>query len=243
MAYNFTEKNKAFNFLTSSLKSKLIYADIFFILFAFLLGVFSWKNIINYIPPHLGLEYDYSIPNIYNFLKWLAVSYIFFALWTHSRQIIHAALSAIFLCIFLDDAFELHEKVNAFTSQLLGISAHYAGAFLLMALAVTAGLLAWSAVRKSSKESRVQAKLVIILLGCLVFVGGGLDTFQSEVRDILPRKYSWHLSYGIGVLEDGFELIIASLALLSSQRFLEKHIKENINNVSKKENEKFMEIY
>jgi len=231
MTNNFIKQKQVIYFLASASKSKLIYTDIFFIVLALFLGFISWKNIINYIPIHLGLEYDYSIPNIYNFLKWMAVSYAFFALWTHSLQIIHAVLSVIFISIFFDDSFEIHEKINATLSQLSGVPAHYAGAFLLMALAFTAGLLTWFAVKKSSNESRAQAKIITILLGCLVIVGGGLDAFQSEIRDIFPRKYSWHLAYAVGVLEDGLELIIASLILLASRTFLKEYIKKNSHSI------------
>lgn len=188
-----------------------------FILMALFLGVMVWSYTIDHVPARLGLEYDYSFGNIYNFFKWLAVSFVFFALWTHGAQIIHASFSIIFMGVFLDDAFELHEKINSITSKGLGIQANYAGVILLLGLTVISGFLIFIAWRRSNKESRAQANIIIMLMGFLIFFGGAIDTLQSDL--------SGGLAYGFGVIEDGLELIVASIVLTTSRDFLEKAIK------------------
>lgn len=198
------------------MKSRLIKLDLFFISMALILGIMVWQNVIGYVPARLGLEYDYSIGNIYNFSKWLAVAFVFFALWTHSHQPIHIVLSIVFTGVFVDDAFEVHEKINAITARISGIPAHYAGAILLIALSAAAGFLMWVVWSKSDKNSQLQARVVIILMGFLVLFGGGLDTLQSD--------FSGNLAYGIGVFEDGVELLVASTVLVASRIFLKEYV-------------------
>jgi hypothetical protein len=198
------------------MKSRLIKLDLLFISMALILGIMVWQNVIGYVPARLGLEYDYSIGNIYNFSKWLAVAFVFFALWTHSHQPIHIALSIVFTGVFVDDAFEVHEKINAITARISGIPAHYAGAILLIALSAAAGFLMWVVWSKSDKNSQLQARVVIILMGFLVLFGGGLDTLQSD--------FSGNLAYGIGVFEDGVELLVASTVLVASRIFLKEYV-------------------
>lgn len=190
--------------------------DLFFVFLASLLGIMAWHNKIEYVPATFGLEYDYSIANIYNFFKWIAVAFMLFALWTHSHQFIHAVLSIIFTIVFIDDAFEVHEKINSATANIIGIPAHYAGAILLIFLSAAAGILVRAVWNKSKKKSQLQARMILILMGCLVLFGGGLDTIQSN--------FSGNLAYAIGVIEDGVELVIASLVLISSREFLEDAI-------------------
>lgn len=199
-------------------KSKLIKLDLFFILLASFLGIMVWQSGIEYVPARLGLEYDRSIGNIYNFFKWLAVAFLFFAVWTHSHQPIHAILSIIFLGVFIDDAFEVHEKINAVTARITGIPAHHAGVLLLIFLSSIAGALLWSVWSKSKSESKLQAKITAILIGFLIFFGGGLDTIQSS--------FSGNLAYGIGVIEDGVELIVASIVFIFSREFLKDFLHE-----------------
>lgn len=207
--------------------SPLIKIDIIFIMTATFLAFMSWMDFIDRVPPRLGLEYDYSIANIYNFLKWLAIAFVFFALWTHSRKTIHLYLSLVFTGVFFDDAFELHERANAIISSAFNIPAHYAGAFLLAALAFVAATVIWLAWKKADAKSKIHAKKITLLISCLIIFGGGLDTLQSEISNVVPQAYSSPVAHGVGIIEDGLELLIASLVLMASRSFLMEVIRNN----------------
>jgi len=178
-----------------------------------------WHSAISHVPARLSLEYDYSFGNIYNFLKWLAVSFVFFLLWVHNRQAIHASFSVVFMGVFIDDAFEIHEKMNSVTSEALGIPANHAGVILLLGLTLISGFFIFIAWRNSNTKSRMQSNVIIMLMSCLIFFGGGLDAIQSELSGVL--------AYGFGIIEDGLELMIASTVLTTSRKFLEEAMKFN----------------
>ncbi len=86
----------------------------------------------------------------------------------------------------------------------------------MIALSAAAGFLMWVVWSKSDKNSQLQARVVIILMGFLVLFGGGLDTLQSD--------FSGNLAYGIGVFEDGVELLVASTVLVASRIFLKEYV-------------------
>lgn len=215
--------------LNSAKKSVFIWIDLFFIFTALLLGFLNWKNIISAIPFNFGLEYDYSFGNIYNLSKWFFISITFIILWTRSRQPLYVALSVVFAGVFFDDAFQVHEKVNSAISLLLSVPSHYVGVFLLLGLTFFSGILILASWKSSSVESRLYARNIAFLVVVLILVGGGLDTLQSEVYDISPRKFAWHLTYGIGVIEDGLELLIASMILIYSKLVLDGTADEKEN--------------
>lgn len=195
----------------------LVVTDGLFILTALLCGVAAWVGLLDRVPRRLGLEYDQSIANIWNYLKWAGVSVLFAHLWRVSHSPVHLAASVIFLAIFLDDAFELHEAANGLLAQMAGgMARHQMGAVVLIVLALGAGLLMALAWHQSDKATRAGMVPVIALTAALIVVGGSLDLVQSEVGAWVPPAVGRILGFGIGVLEDGAELVFGSLILAAT---------------------------
>lgn len=192
----------------------LISVDILFILTAFFGGFAVWIGGLDQMPRRLGLEYDHSLGNIWNYLKWAVIAGLFARLWWQHRAPVHAAAAVIFTGVFLDDALELHEASNAILSGLTGgLAPHRAGAVLLIVLALGAGaLMAW-AWRRSSPPVRHAMLPIVGVTVLLIVLGGGLDLLQSEVQDWAGPATGRILRFGVGLLEDGTELLLASLIL------------------------------
>lgn len=195
----------------------MVVTDGLFILTALLCGFAAWVGLLDRVPRRLGLEYDQSIANIWNYLKWAGVSVLFAHLWRVSRSPVHLAASVIFLAVFLDDAFELHEAMNGLLAQMAGgMARHQVGAIGLVLLALGAGLLIAFAWHQSDKAARAGVVPVIGLTAALIVVGGSLDLVQSEVGAWVSLAPARILGFGIGLLEDGAELIFGSLILAAT---------------------------
>ncbi|MFN7225431.1 MAG: hypothetical protein ACK4MS_15585 [Paracoccaceae bacterium] len=195
----------------------LISIDILFILTALLCGFAVWMGWLDQMPRRLGLEYDHSLGNIWNYLKWVVIAGLFARLWWQGRAPVHAAAALVFAGVFFDDALELHEAVGARVASLMqGPTVHHAESMLLIILALGAWGLVTLAWRGSSPSARRDMSGILVLTGLLIVLGGSLDLLQSEVRDWVPATAGRILGFGIGLLEDGTELILASLILAST---------------------------
>lgn len=201
-------------FRSDSFCRGLLVTDGLFILIALLCGFAVWVGVLDRMPRQLGLEYDHSFANIWNYLKWAVVCVLFALLWRRSQSAVHLAASVIFLAIFLDDAFELHETANGFFARMSGgMARHRVGGIVLVVMALGAGLLMALAWRTSDKASRAGLVPVIGLIAALIVVGGGLDLMQSEVATWGTPAMGRILGFGIGLVEDGAELVFGSLIL------------------------------
>jgi len=130
------------------------------------------------------------------------------------------AWSFTFFLIFLDDYFEFHEIVGMYLTQtmsfdmiygeLTGFAIHGFCSFLVL----TAGFFV---CQKDSPEQTSTYLLFVLYLVALVFFGVGVDAAHSYVNHhYIPVSETFMVLF-----EDGMEMIILSLMLLTATGFVQ----------------------
>lgn len=181
---------------------------------ALVAGGAAWLGWLESNPRHLGLAHEHSIANVWNYLKWALIAALFSHLWWSNPVPLYGAAAVVFGAVFLDDAFELHEKANALVSLFAGnLAPQRAGAVVLGILSLGAAGVMAKAWSHSPQEARNRLKPLLKVTVFLIFVGGGLDLAESEARNMFLGSAGKMLGFALGILEDGTELIIGSAIL------------------------------
>jgi len=118
----------------------------------------------------------------------------------------------LFLFLFLDDAFSLHERIGGQIKEglglerALGLRSQDYGELLFMGVArvVIFGGIILSYIKGSPKFKKFSADMIVLFIG-LVFFGVFFDMVHS-----LARHVQW-LNIILGTIEDGGEMIIVSM--------------------------------
>jgi hypothetical protein len=197
----------------------LIAVDLLLIGLAFALAAAAALGLAERGPRFLGLAHDHSLANLWNILKWALVTVILAVLWRNRRSPVLGAAALVFLGVFLDDAFLLHEQANALIADRAGTwAAHDVGVGTLVVLALGAGALMAMAWRRSAPDARSAMQQILVLTLALIAVSGSLDWLASEVSGRTEGSLKYYASFGIGLVEDGSELIFGSLILATTIR-------------------------
>jgi hypothetical protein len=163
--------------------------------------------------PSFNLERQGSVAEYFNYMKWLACGLAVLWLFANKRLPLYLAWSALFFYCLVDDAESLRFIVGhwiasglswgpafALTAQELGelAAAGIAGVILIGALAVTS-------FRNTDKDAAEFSMHLLPWLAALIFFGVGVDM----VHAMFARMPT--LSFWLGVVEDGGEMIVASV--------------------------------
>ncbi len=176
--------------------------------------------------PLIKIQFDYGLPEISNFVKYLAVGALLLLGTNRAGQRVWWPMAAVFVFLFLDDAFRIHENVSdwigaTFLQEITGPgkTASTVGQlpYYVIVGPVIFGLAALS-VKRASGRARTLAWRFFILLCLLAFFSAGIDFLNSY---IIERFFpDWVGSIG-SMIENGGELIIISLcvwcAILAAQ--------------------------
>ena len=168
-----------------------------------------------------GIGNDRGFAANFLYLQEVAVVLIATVLFLHHRrEFVIGVLAAMFLYVFLDDAFLLHERVGLWLGEALQFPAFGSmrpqdlgeiitfGAFGL----IFAGLLGFASLRGSADERRT-AQVLLGLLALLGFCGVGFDALHM----LLDQP---GLAMPLALLEDGGEMMVISGFLCYSYRLL-----------------------
>lgn len=162
-------------------------------------------------PDFWNIGRDWSAGEIFNYIKWLAISGIFASAFLHYRHPIYACLSVVFLLILADDSLQLHERSGSLPlidvagnlplTQALSEVLFW---FVLGLLCLGIILTVW---RKTPKEIRRKLWTVLLLFSGVVASGVVVDFFHQFTGE--KTVFSGVLL----LLEDGGEMFFASLML------------------------------
>jgi hypothetical protein len=179
------------------------------------------KQAIAEIPHWMDVAADWSLPEMFNYFKWLMIVVALLAIASRERAWSAVVWAAVFLMIFLDDAFQLHESLGTGLAASADFRnmAYFRGQdfgeiaiFGLMGL-VVALLLIKHSPRKGTL-SYVLAKRYLTIVGGLVVFGVLVDAAHIVIQMMTAGyRYGWPISYAIGLIEDGGEMVVASFAV------------------------------
>ena len=181
-----------------------------------LLGFYVYATIeptINSLP--FSPENDRGYPEMFQYLKWCLIIVMFFIVAWKRRYPSYIVWALVFTYFLLDDAFRIHERFGGVMAEYvtftppLGLRAQDIGEFTIVALAGTILLIAIAfAYNKGSPLFRAASKDILLLIAGLVFFGVIVDMAHISIFSFIAN---WKLDYTIGLIEDGGEMIMASL--------------------------------
>ncbi|MCF2905705.1 hypothetical protein L0666_11965 [Octadecabacter sp. CECT 8868] len=162
----------------------------------------------------------WSIPSIYIYLKWVVASLVLaIAARKHGEKWLGLA-ALVFLILLIDDSGEIHESIGRAIGPLLPFeNAYYLRAqdyASLIGMALLAflvfGTLALSH-QSSPPKARIWPRRLVYLILSLAFFGVVMDLLHGIVRQS-GRGGSWNLLEVVAILEDGGEMMVASVLLV-----------------------------
>lgn len=167
--------------------------------------------------PLFSVEQDMGYPEMYQYQKffWITALLIYFS--RKNRSLHYIAWGLVFTYMLFDDAMQLHERIggliaaNLAFAPPLGLRLQDLGE---LAVTATAGAplsigLAW-AYWSGSRTFRKVSQDIALLLLILVFFGVFFDMVLVVLYTI---GLSWEVLFVFEVVEDGGEMLAASLIL------------------------------
>ena len=188
----------------------LFSVDLFFIAATAVTGVFAAIGMMETIPAILNIGRDWSAPETFNYLKWLAIASVFLLAYLRQGKSIYAVLSAIFLILMLDDSLEVHEQVGTLASVALVQHEGYrdiAQIVYWLILAASFLFLLRQTLPRTSRAVREQLTPMLVPFAGLAFFGVFVDFLHSfaEVGSVGAGLFI--------LIEDGAELLLISCLL------------------------------
>jgi len=194
------------------LLSLLVGADLVFFAIQFLLPFFpSMGN-----NPLLFIQKDGGYPEMYQYLKWFWIIILLIYMVKLKRSFCYGAWALVFTYFLCDDALRTREVIASKIAQKLSIIPPFglrlqdlgelAVAGVVCALMVVLIALAcWY----GSKAFRKYSCDMLLLIVLLAFFG----VFADLGYIILFQLFDWKVMLIVGVLEEGGEMLVASLIL------------------------------
>jgi hypothetical protein len=183
-------------------------------------AVLKSLDIISSIPEYLKVTQDHALPEDFNYLKWAVI--VVALVWVALRDRWFPAFlwALIFGLILTDDAFQLHESLGNLLSLhlnlqdalfLFGSDLGEILVFLTMGLVVAVLILVfWR--QMDDRATRLSARYLAVIAG-LAFFGVGIDALHQVLSHAFAVEDSgFFLAKVFGLVEDGGEMLVASLA-------------------------------
>jgi hypothetical protein len=187
----------------------LLFADLAFIVLHSIDILTPFLN--NSLLP-LGRERGY--PEMYQYLKWFWIIILLGCLSISRRSFSYISWGLVFTYFFCDDALSIHERVgnhiagNLTITPPLGLrlldlgelAVSAAAGMILLSLVILAYLQGSQAFKKMSQD-------MLLLILALAFFGVVVDMAHTSI------KLGGKVDFILGVIEDGGEMLVASLIL------------------------------
>lgn len=166
-------------------------------------------------PDLMNVGRDWSLGEIFNYLKWLLLIVVMLRAYLHHRVLLLLMISLFFVLVLADDMLLLHERgspmliVPSGLHRTMGPVAFQIGELAIWALLGAVGIaLLYTGWRVARPVFRDSVRPMAWLFAGIIFCAVGLDMLHA----ILPEKT---LLGGVFlILEDGGEMLFIS-ALLS----------------------------
>ncbi len=157
---------------------------------------------------------DRSIAEFYGYLKVLLAAACLIATWRSTRQAIYLSWAVVLTIVVMDDAFMVHENLGVWLSPfdpdqtIAGLPADHFGELVTWGLMGIVALAALYAGFRASipDESRWTLAIAASFAG-LIFFAVIVDIFAVGLKGIVR---------GVGMIEDGGELVMMSLMLFAA---------------------------
>jgi hypothetical protein len=166
------------------------------------------------IPPPLSIGTDRGYAEIYQYIKFFWIIIVFAYVNKSTKSLSYVSWILVFTFFLCDDAFSLHENAGLYFAKIFYFNLPFnvklddfgeivfwaiIGIFLLIILA-----RAYLHGSHTFKKVSIDISLFVI---AFVFFGVVVDLLHSSIE-------LWKvLSFGLGTVEDGGELVVASLIL------------------------------
>jgi len=186
----------------------LIAGDIIFILFTFL-NLFLHIN-----DPMLNVKTERGYSEFYQYIKYFLISVLLIYISIKNSSIHYFSWVLVFVYLFIDDLFEIHERVGTlianhleFTAPL-GLTLQEVGELsVTMAASVVLAVFVLISYKYGSKEFRKISRDIFMFLLLLFFFGVFLDMAHLTV------DFRFSIKFILIVIEDGGEMLSASCIL------------------------------
>jgi len=196
--------------------SMLLLTDVIFIFINIFFYIYDirFKNILTSM---LNLEQDLSIPEFFQYNKFLWSAFICLLLSFRRNYVLFFLISFDFIILLVDDAMSLHEKIGKVLSKqfhvvpIAGLRLQdYGEVVFSMVTAYFVFLLLTVAYIFSNKQVRSQILNIGLLVIVLGFFGVVIDTLHVIVS---ANGQSNAVGFALAVIEDGGEMIVATIML------------------------------
>jgi hypothetical protein len=199
----------------------LLVIDFTFILVNILAAIAKDLDLIAVVPPMLKITQDRALPEDFNYLKWLVICVGLVWMGLRDRWLAPALWAAVFLIILIDDSFQLHEHIGSQLAGWLDLPDYallYGNDVGEVAVFAAMGLLALAIVGvlfgQRDQASRLLSRRYLLIVLALGFFGVGIDVMHSVVAHLTQEStVASILAQIFGVIEDGGEMLVASLAV------------------------------
>lgn len=175
---------------------------------------------------------DRGFAEIYQYVKWYWITILMLGLAIHTRSIAYCFWALIFGFLLIDDACQVHERMGDIIATRFGY-----GTWLLLkpddwgelTMGLLAGivilLLIGCAFRLGNAENRKVSKKLCWLLGTIILFGVVIDMVHVILK-FLP------IGPVLAAIEDGGEMIVASMACWYAYAVLEGGGREPLSQVA-----------
>lgn len=160
------------------------------------------------LPRAWKITADGSVPEYWQYVKWLLLVALMAMAFRASRQTVYLAFAALFIYLLIDDSISVHELVGARLARLLGFTPWLGlrdvdfGELLMTAIAavVLFGAIGIAHLGATAEATRRFVRVMMLLIVALAGFGVGVD-----MLDIILQS-EW-----LSIVEDAGEMAVASL--------------------------------
>jgi len=178
-----------------------------------------WLGVTPRILYMLDIGSDRTLAEWANYLKWLACLILLWRAWRLHRAPVLLACLPVFLGILIDDAFQYHESRGVVYERLLQLQPHWglhaSGVGQLIAfglMGAVCALILGIGYAASDAAGRAIGLRFLAVFAALILVGVAVDALHEAVGALLPWRYGGLPGIALTLLEEGGELVLASLA-------------------------------
>jgi len=186
----------------------LVAGDIVFILLSF------FNLLLHINDPMLNVSIDRSYSEFYQYIKYFLISVLLIYISIKDSSIHYFAWVLVFIYLFIDDLFQVHEKVGSLIANHLeyvaplGLRIQDIGElFLTMNASIVLTVFILLAYIYGSKEFRKISRDISMFILLLFFFGVFLDIANASI------EFGFRIHFIIAVIEDGGEMLTVSFIL------------------------------
>lgn len=177
-------------------------------------------SLISAIPDEIKITVDGALPEMWGYVKWAIIIVSLVRLAIRDRWSVPFRWALVFFMVLIDDSMQEHETIGAMIAGSLPLPASLqsqsqdiAEVLVFSAMGVIAVLLTATLFTRNGPIARALSLRFLAIILFLVFFGVVLDFLHQSVRLFSEGTFAASFLPAIfGLLEDGGEMIMASIA-------------------------------